>query len=63
MKRTMKDEPFHGFVQAGGGSTRFGADKALAKFAGKTMLQRTGELLANVCDQVLVVAPSGKYRI
>ncbi|MGB7435578.1 MAG: molybdenum cofactor guanylyltransferase [Candidatus Acidiferrum sp.] len=52
----------YGFVQAGGGSTRFGADKALAKFAGKTMLQRTGELLANVCDQVLVVAPSGKYK-
>jgi molybdenum cofactor guanylyltransferase len=50
-----------GFVQAGGGSTRFGTDKALVKLAGKTMLQRTGELLAKVCEQVLVIAPAGKY--
>jgi molybdenum cofactor guanylyltransferase len=50
-----------GFVQAGGGSTRFGRDKALAKIAGKTMLQRTGELLADICYSVTVVAPKGKY--
>jgi len=52
---------FHGFVQAGGGSTRFGTDKALVRLGGKTMLQRTGELLASVCDDVTVIAPSGKY--
>lgn len=51
-----------GFVQAGGGSTRFGADKALAKFGGKTMLQRTGDLLASVCDEVSIVAPGLKYH-
>jgi molybdopterin-guanine dinucleotide biosynthesis protein A len=51
-----------GFVQAGGGSTRFGTDKALVKLAGKTMLQRTGELLATVCDEVSVVAPPHKYE-
>lgn len=50
-----------GFVQAGGGSTRFGTDKALVKLAGRTMLERTGELLAKVCEQVLVIAPPGKY--
>jgi molybdopterin-guanine dinucleotide biosynthesis protein A len=50
-----------GVVQAGGGSTRFGTDKALVQFAGKTMLQRTGELLASVCDDVTIVAPTGKY--
>jgi len=50
-----------GFLQAGGGSTRFGTDKALVQFAGKTMLQRTGELLASVCDEVTIVAPVGKY--
>jgi len=52
---------FHGFVQAGGGSTRFGMDKALVKLAGKSMLQRTGELLAGVCQDVRIVAPAGKY--
>lgn len=52
---------FHGFVQAGGGSTRFGTDKALLKLAGKSMLQRTGELLASVCDDVTVVSARGRY--
>lgn len=52
---------FHGFVQSGGGSKRFGTDKALAQFNGKTMLQRTGGLLAGVCDDVTIVAPAGKY--
>lgn len=51
----------HGFLQAGGGSTRFGTDKALTTLAGKTMLQRTGELLADVCDDVTIVAPRGRY--
>jgi len=51
----------HGFLQAGGGSTRFGSDKALVNVAGKTMLQRTGELLAATCHDVTVVAPAGKY--
>lgn len=50
-----------GFVQAGGGSTRFGADKALVPLGGKAMLVRTCELLADVCDEVAIVAPAGKY--
>ena len=50
-----------GFVQAGGGSTRFGTDKAQVSLAGKTMLQRTGELLESVCDEAAIVAPRGKY--
>ena len=51
----------HGYVQAGGGSTRFGTDKALARLGDKTMLQRTGELLASVCRDVTIVAAAGKY--
>ena len=50
-----------GFLQAGGHSSRFGTDKALVQLAGKTMLERTSELLASVCDEVSIVAPSGKY--
>lgn len=52
---------FHGFVQAGGGSTRFGRDKALVRLNGETMLQRTGELLASVCHDVSIVAAEGNY--
>jgi len=50
-----------GFLQAGGGSTRFGSDKAMVSLAGKTMLQRTGELLAAACEDVSIVAPAEKY--
>jgi molybdopterin-guanine dinucleotide biosynthesis protein A len=50
-----------GFLQAGGGSTRFGRDKALVELAGKSMLQRMGEHLASVCEKVSVVAPAGRY--
>jgi molybdopterin-guanine dinucleotide biosynthesis protein A len=50
-----------GFVQAGGGSTRFGADKALVQFEGKTLLARTVELVTSVCGEVKIVAPLGKY--
>jgi molybdenum cofactor guanylyltransferase len=52
---------FHGFVQAGGGSTRFGTDKAMVQLGGKSVLQRTGELLAKVCVDVTIVAAEGKY--
>jgi molybdenum cofactor guanylyltransferase len=50
-----------GYVQAGGGSTRFGKDKALVELGGKTMLARTTELVAQVCSEVLIVAEAGKY--
>lgn len=52
---------FHGFLQAGGGSTRFGTDKALVTLAGQTMLQRTAALLSAVCEDVRIVAPDLRY--
>ena len=50
-----------GYVQAGGGSTRFGVDKALVELEGKSMLQRTCELLAPVCKTVRIIAATEKY--
>ena len=50
-----------GYVQAGGGSTRFGRDKALVGFGGRTMLAQTTGLLASVCGEVIIVAAEGKY--
>lgn len=51
----------YGYVQAGGGSTRFGVDKALLELEGKSMLERTCALLAPVCKTVRIIAPSEKY--
>jgi molybdenum cofactor guanylyltransferase len=50
-----------GYVQAGGGSTRFGADKALVELGGKTLLARTTGLVGAVCREVFIVAAEGKY--
>ncbi|MGE8134273.1 molybdenum cofactor guanylyltransferase [Novosphingobium subterraneum] len=44
-----------GAVLAGGRSTRFGSDKALAELGGRTLLARTVDALSAQCDAVVVV--------
>lgn len=44
-----------GAVLAGGRSTRFGSDKALAELHGRTLLARAVEALEGLCDAVVVV--------
>jgi molybdenum cofactor guanylyltransferase len=51
-----------GYVLAGGGSTRFGQDKALVEFDGKPMLAHMVELLRGVTKRTKVVAVRGKYE-
>src|SRR6266481_8818395 len=51
-----------GYVLAGGGSTRFGQDKALVEFDGKPMLVRMVELLRGATKSTRVVAVRGKYE-
>ena len=43
-----------GVVLAGGQSSRFGSDKALAELAGHTLLARAVDLLSGWCEQVVV---------
>jgi len=50
-----------GYVLAGGGSTRFGRDKALVEIDGKAMLLRMRGLLSAVSQQVTVIAPPLRY--
>jgi molybdenum cofactor guanylyltransferase len=50
-----------GHVLAGGGSTRFGRDKALVEIGGKPMLARMIQLLQSVPMEVRVVAADEKY--
>jgi molybdopterin-guanine dinucleotide biosynthesis protein A len=51
-----------GYVLAGGGSTRFGFDKARAELGGKTMLAHLCGLLSEFCGSVSVVSPTGRYE-
>jgi molybdopterin-guanine dinucleotide biosynthesis protein A len=51
----------YGYVMAGGASSRFGTDKALAKLDGQTMLARMCGLLREVAEKVSVVASSTSY--
>lgn len=51
-----------GYVLAGGGSTRFGEDKARVIFEAQPMLSRSCELVAAVTGAVRVVAPLGRYE-
>lgn len=65
-KPTLSDENsenglVQGYVLAGGGSTRFGGDKALAVFDGTPMLLRMQTLLRSVVNDVLVIAPPDRY--
>jgi molybdopterin-guanine dinucleotide biosynthesis protein A len=60
-EQTSKRSAIVGYVLAGGGSTRFGRDKALAEMDGEPMLARMRELLSGVASKVRVVAAPGKY--
>ena len=51
----------NGYVLAGGGSTRFGRDKALVEIDNAPMLLRMRALLGEVTTQVKVIAAPGKY--
>ena len=44
-----------GAVLAGGKSSRFGSDKALAELHGRTLIARAVETLEGFCDKVIVV--------
>jgi molybdenum cofactor guanylyltransferase len=44
-----------GAVLAGGQSSRFGADKALAEFRGRTLLAHAVDTLSGWCEHVIVV--------
>jgi len=50
-----------GYVLAGGGSTRFGRDKALVEIDGVAMLLRMHTLLSAVVQPVNVIAPPLRY--
>jgi len=54
-------KPVLGYVLAGGGSTRFGRDKALAEVGGAPMLAQMRALLSDVTSEVKVIAAPHRY--
>jgi len=50
-----------GYILAGGGSTRFGRDKALVEVGGRPMITRMSELVRSVTGQMKIVTAPGKY--
>jgi len=48
-----------GAVLAGGGSVRFGSDKALAAVGGRTLLDSAVAVLSGLCAEVVVVGREG----
>lgn len=50
-----------GYLQAGGASSRFGSDKALARFGGQTLLLRMCDLVRAAAGNTSIVAPADRY--
>jgi molybdopterin-guanine dinucleotide biosynthesis protein A len=57
---TVEDWDFTAVITAGGQSSRFGSDKALALLDGKPLLRHVADSL-QACPTRLLVAPAGKY--
>ena len=52
-----------GVLLVGGASSRFGSPKALARFRGETLAERGHRLLAEACDEVIVVGKTEGARL
>jgi molybdopterin-guanine dinucleotide biosynthesis protein A len=60
-KNKIIERKVAGYVMAGGASRRFGTDKALVEFDGKSLLSRICGFVQTVTGSVCVIAPRGRY--
>ena len=50
-----------GFVLVGGKSSRMGTNKALLSLNGRTLVERTRQIVEHVCDKVFLLGPRDIY--
>ncbi len=62
MTGTAEGWDFTAVITAGGRSSRFGSDKALALLDGKPLLRHVADSL-EACPTRLLIAPTGKYAL
>ena len=52
-----------GIILAGGKSTRMGADKALLKVEGETLLEKAVKLCQSICNQIIISSNSDGHNV
>lgn len=57
----MTEGPVSAAIMAGGKSTRMGQDKAWIELDGEPLIKRVADVLAQVADEVIVVANDPRY--
>jgi molybdenum cofactor guanylyltransferase len=51
----------HGFIIAGGKSSRMGSDKAFLNFRGQTLLEHALNVLHSLCEEIAIVGDPAKF--
>ncbi len=57
-----RNEPITGIILAGGLSSRFGKDKSMAEYRGKTFIRLTIDILSQITEEIFISSNSRHHR-